>query len=201
MLIEKTIKDYFDRTNKFITEEDIQKIYKGIINICLKNNIDINSLSYLSEGESSLAFITGDKIIKFIPVDKGIKLTEYLKDSKYIVQPLVEETVSIKYPPNIYFIDYEFDMSIVITEKLNTDKEITLTETLALAKKLLNDGYIWTDIKPKNIGIDKDGNIKLFDYGQLSNRRYDKNYSSNLELFNKIFESLSKTKRRNFFKR
>lgn len=202
MIIENIVKDYFRRTNKVILDEDIKKVYEGILNICQKNNIDVNSLYYLSEGESSLAFESEDKIIKFIPVNKGVKLTEFLKDSKHILQPLAEEIVPIKYPmPRGMF--YEFDMSIIIEEKLNIDNTITISEALNIAKKLLNDGYIWLDIKPANLGRDSNGNIKLFDYGQLSNKKYDEHYATNLKKFAIKCESLSKPQKekRSFFQR
>lgn len=191
------LKEYFKKTNKYISDENIKNIYEGILRICQRNNIDINNLNYLAEGESSLVFEYMGKIIKFIPIPKGINLIDYLGDSKLILKPLDEILVPIKYP-----MGFEFNMSIIIEKKLNTNANISVNKALTFANDLLKDGYVWLDIKPRNLASDINGNIKLIDYGELFNKRFDNNYHNHLQAFHTIYNSIMQNNRkRNFFKR
>lgn len=197
MNVYDTLNRYFKKTKKYMSDDNIKNIYEGIQRICQRNNIDINNLDYLAEGESSLVFEYMDKIIKFIPVNRGINLTNYLKDSRLILRPDDEEIVHIKYP-----MGFEFDMSIIITEKLNINNDITVKQALSFANELLKDGYVWLDIKPRNLASDINGNIKLIDYGELFNQKYDTEFYNHLQAFHTIYNSiLQHNRKRNFFKR
>ena len=44
---------------------------------------------------------------------------------------------------------------------------ITYDDVMEVYCHLRDDGYLWSDTKEGNIGRDKNGNLKLFDYGEL----------------------------------
>lgn len=201
MEIYNIIQEYFNKKKySKITEEEIKNIYKGIIDICQKNNLNTDELKYLSEGESSIAFECMGKVIKFVPVAKETSLTEYLKDSKLILAPIDEILIPINYAKN-----HSYNMSIILEEKLKPQPNLTTQEIVYFAEQLFNNGYIWLDLRPENLAIDSQGKIKLIDYGELFNRRYDKDYKNHLASFKTIIEIKNKeiknNKKWNFFRR
>ena len=197
-MLYETLTQYINKNHHSMKEPEINKIYNAIRNICDRNNIDINSLKYLDEGEGSIVFDCGDKIIKFAPLYlKDVNVREYVRNSEYILKPEDEEIITYK---SIF--GNQLYLSILLEPKLLTG-ELTMNDALNLSLKLLNDGYIWLDIKPRNIGIDIDGRIKLFDYGELFNRKYDNFYANHLKTFQITYTRLSdilKT-RNNIFKK
>ena len=152
MEIYNIIQNYFNKKKySKITEEEIKNIYKGIIDICQKNNLDTNELKYLSEGESSIAFECMGKVIKFVPISKEIRLTDYLKDSKLILAPIDEILIPINYSKY-----YSYNISIILEEKLKTLANITTREIVLFAEQVFNDGDIWVDRRPENLSRDSE---------------------------------------------
>ena len=57
-------------------------------------------------------------------------------------------------------------VTVHMFDKLDT-KNITIYDTEQMYIQLREDGYIWSDPRPENLGRDETGKIKLIDYGQI----------------------------------
>lgn len=141
----------------------------------LEKNLDINSITKISNGESSISFEINDEIIKitFMQYKNHISLKEYVSHSESILQPnfeLVNDNVKW----------YRSSAKFIILKKLNL-KGITNNDILSLYVKLRNDGYLWYDTKIENVGKDENGNILLLDYGELI-------YINDLDEYNKSLQ-------------
>lgn len=108
-------------------------------------------------GESSICFVGTDKVVKLTSNDYGVPLSEYTSHSEYILQPIEEKS-----GPKIGW--YQF--RIIAAEKLDFTG-ITYDDVMEVYCHLRDDGYLWYDTKEGNIGRDKNGKLKLFDYGEL----------------------------------
>lgn len=141
----------------------ILKIIRGINELCEKENTTINSINYLTTGQDACIFECAGKIIKVTKVnyDGYPSLRDYFSRTSCVLQPLEEILVEIPTPDN-------YHITIHLFEKLDT-KEIGPAEATEAYIRLRNDGYLWYDPKYENVGRDKDGNLKLFDYGQVIN--------------------------------
>ena len=63
---------------------------------------------------------------------------------------------------------------------------------LDFARALVSDGYIWLDIKKDNLAYDDKGRIKLIDYGELFNRKYDNELYKHIETFKSKYETIER---------
>ena len=197
MIFEHTFKEYFKKNNKFISDEDVSRIFKGILEICQRNNLDFKYIKYITKGESSIVLECNGKIIKFVPFRTDMNITDYVSSSDLILKPIDELPILIEYSPQ-----YKYNIVITLTDKLNTFDEISDGQMLDFARSLISDGYIWLDIKKDNLAYDDNDRIKLIDYGELFNRKYDNELYKHIETFNQKYEAIERaTKKRNFFKR
>lgn len=197
MIFEQTFRDYFKKINKFISDEDVSRIFKGIVKICQRNNLDFGDIKYITKGGSSVVLECNGKIIKFVPFRTDMNITDYVSSSNLILKPIDELPILIEYSPQ-----FKYNMIITLADKLNTFDEISDAQMLDFARALVSDGYIWLDIKKDNLAYDDKGKIKLIDYGELFNRKYDNELYKHIETFKSKYESIEKTtKKRNFFKR
>lgn len=141
----------------------------------LKKNLNINNITKVSNGESSIVFEIRNEIIKltFIEYKNYKSLKEYVSYSESILQPnyeLINDKVKL----------YGSSAKFLILKKLDL-KGITNDDILSLYIKLRNDGYLWYDTKIENVGKDEKGNLFLIDYGELI-------YINNLDEYNKKFQ-------------
>ena len=88
--------------------------------------------------------------------DNHKSLSEYVSYSNNILQPTYEEIIELGF----------FSAKILKTKKLFLE-EVTNEDVLNMYCKLRDDGYLWYDTKPENIGKDENGNMYLIDYGEL----------------------------------
>lgn len=96
---------------------------------------------YIGNGESCTVFKIGNKVVKF-----GSK-------RRYPKIPFCLDIHNqLEYAP------YQF---MYITDKVSTE-EISPIETEAMYRALRDEGYVWVDVKPDNIGK-LNGNLKILD--------------------------------------
>lgn len=96
---------------------------------------------YLGSGESCTVFKIGTKVVKF-----GSK-------RRYSNIPFcLDIHDEIEYKPNQY---------MYVTDKIDTT-EISEAETEAMYRVLRDEGYVWVDVKPDNIGR-QNGRLKILD--------------------------------------
>lgn len=186
------VNNFIAKNYKFLSNEDVNNICVCIEKICQKNNLDISKISYLSHGEASLVFECEGKIIKFLPINSNVGLMKYLDDSNCLLKPLDEELVEV-----ICGKGFKFYISVILEDKLIIDNSLSMNDALIIAQKLLHDGYTWLDIKPRNLAVDLDGNIKLIDYGELFNKKYDSDYSYHLKQFSSVYNRLYESNKKN----
>ena len=156
----KELKKYITQNFYFLKEEQVENIITFLIDFCKKNNI--SNLNVIGSGESSITFEYNNEIIKltFMEYDNHKSLKEYVSHSRYILQPDAEEILDLGY----------YNAKILKTKKLkitNPDDLNASADLLNMYCHLRNDGYLWYDTKPENIGWDENGNMYLIDYGEL----------------------------------
>lgn len=186
-MLYETYLNYMFRNYKKLAQKDIEEIFKMILDLCKSNGIDINKVKYLAEGESSLVLDCGDKIIKFLPcIVKNVPMKEYLKDCECILQPIDERTKNFNITPT-----YEVTMSVILTKKLEVSDSIGDVDTLYFADTLLHSGYVWLDMKGENLAYNENGRLRLIDYGELWNKRYDERFSEHKRSFEVKYKNLA----------
>ena len=139
-------------------DEDIIKIYRYLEQFCYNASTPIEKLKVIGTGESSIAFELDNLIIKisFIDYTNHPSIKEYVSYSSSILQPYAEKDIQLS----------QYNAKFLISKKLMTNN-ITQDDVLSTYVKLRDDGYLWYDTKPENIGKDKNGNCFLLDYGEL----------------------------------
>ena len=143
-----------------LTEEHINNIVLGIESLCKEHNLTTKDLILVNKGGDAITFQLDNKIIKltFTYLYRAKSLTDYVSHSNYILKPDKEIMVDI---------NNEFVCAHILeTRKLDTSK-IREKNVIDLYIKLREEGYLWEDTRARNIGMDIDGVIKLFDYGEL----------------------------------
>ncbi len=155
----KELKKYIAECFSFLNPEQVDKITSSLVDFCSKNNIA--NLKVIGSGESSITFEYNNEIIKltFMEYDNHKTLKEYVSHSRYILQPEAEEIIELGY----------FNAKILKTKKLQilNQEEYTSSDLIDMYCHLRDDGYLWYDTKPENIGKDENGNMYLIDYGEL----------------------------------
>ena len=144
-----------ERENLLVTViEDVKKI-------CTMLGSSIENAKLIRTGQDACVLECNGKIIKITRIfyDNMI-LSQYVSRSDAIIKPLFEKINVVKY--------HNIDMLVTVHmfDKLDT-KKITLYDTEQMYIQLREDGYIWSDPRPENLGRDEAGKIKLIDYGQI----------------------------------
>lgn len=122
---------------KFKIGEDTIKIL--VKEICKNENKDYGSIEYIGRGTFSYVIGIGNKVIKI-----GKKRnTKTFPNNPYIISPLMRETIDIDRDNNIF---------LEVTEKVETNVQVTDEELYNLYKKLRQIGLVWTDMAERNIG-------------------------------------------------
>ncbi len=126
----------------------IQEIIFMIIEEIAKNeNEDICNLELIGEGDFSLVYSIGDKIIKI----GSKRATPKFPNNPYIVKPLLRKSIPINDNNDIVFIE--------VCEKIKTNC-CTEEDVYKLYKSLREIGLIWMDPKKSNVGkLIKDNKI------------------------------------------
>lgn len=154
------LKRYIAESFDFLNPAQVEKITLSLVDFCSKNNIA--NLKVIGTGESSITFEYNNEIIKltFMEYDNHKSLKEYVSYSRYILQPEAEEIIELGY----------YNAKILKTKKLqilNQEEENISSDLIDMYCHLRDDGYLWYDTKPENIGKDGNGNMYLIDYGEL----------------------------------
>lgn len=171
---------------RYLSYEETEKIINCVNDICIKNNC--YNFKIASKREGSVVLSLNNKVIKITnrQYDYYKYLTEYVSNSRSILQPDSEAIVEL--------VDLPYNMKILELEKLNT-KGITYNDVMEIYFKLREDGYLWYDTRKENLGKDKNGNILLFNYGELINindlNYYDKKKKLNAHIRRKPELSLA----------
>ena len=151
----KNIKQFIMENSSFVNEENVDSIIFNLKIELLDKGFDLGNLQVLY-GETSFNFIKDDIVLRvtFVRYSNYDSLTEYLKNSDNILHPKYEKKID------------DTGATILLLDKLDT-KNISNDEMMDVCFKLRDDGYLAFDLKKENFGKDKEGNIYLFDYGEL----------------------------------
>jgi len=147
--------DSNERDNLLVSViEDIKKI-------CTMIGSSIENAKIIRTGQDACVLECKGKIIKITRIIYDNKLlSEYVSRSDSIIKPLFEKINVVKYH------DINMFVTVHMFDKLDT-KNITIYDTEQMYIQLREDGYIWSDPRPENLGRDETGKIKLIDYGQI----------------------------------
>ena len=137
--------------------EDYKKILETLKEVCALDNVNINDLKLVTIGQDSIVLEASNKIFKITNLDyQTMSLALYVSNSNHIEKPNIEKPILVN----------NAKIAILSFNKLKTDK-IRDFDVLDMYSKLREDGYLWYDPLKTNIGKDENGNLLLFDYGQL----------------------------------
>ena len=114
-----------------------------ILEVMKNENVKFSAITYNSGGFSRVLLI-GDKVIKI-----GDRVTKKFPNNPYIIAPLLRKKLEIN--GESCFTE--------VTERVDTDKQISREELYLLFKNLRNLGLVWTDIKETNVGRLRKDNI------------------------------------------
>lgn len=147
-----------ERYNRYdFSDEEYNIILDKLKYICGLKGIVISDLTFIVNGQDSLVFFCNDSIFKICNLYYRTEtLTEYISNCPFILKPNIEECIYIK---DKFFSFMEFI-------KLNT-KKINNSDVVKMSCKLRDNGYLWYDPRPSNLGKDNEGRVFLIDYGQL----------------------------------
>lgn len=153
--IKKTIahsEDYLEETVQTILKDIYQLSYTKerlkvgsdtikilIKEICQNENKDYGDIQYLGAGTFSHVLGIGNKVLKI----GSIRATKTFPNNPFIITPLMRETIDIDNHSSIF---------LEVTEKVETDIEITDEELYNLYKNLRETGLVWTDMAWRNVG-------------------------------------------------
>lgn len=153
--IKKTIahsEDYLEETVQTILKDIYksqytkEKIKVGsdtikilIKEICQNENKDYGDIKYLGAGTFSYVLGIGNKVIKI----GRRRNTKTFPNNPFIITPLMRETIEI---------DNDLSIFLEVTEKVETNIEITDEELYNLYKNLRKIGLVWTDMAWRNVG-------------------------------------------------
>ena len=135
-------------------------IEDSIVRLCQKNGINPNNLKVLGNHKAVLELGNNNWILKIGPnyFNEFLDANSVERSGNLINRPIASALIDER---GIYRID--------LVERLDTST-ITKQDVLRMHCLLRDRGILWTDLKTSNLGRDKNGNIKLLDYGQV----YDK---------------------------
>lgn len=156
-IVEKNFIHTFFSKDEEERKKQVVESASSIAEVMKKVGMNEEEILNIGIGESSICFVGTDKVVKLTSIDYGVPLSEYTSHSEYILQPLEE-----KIGPKIGW--YQF--RTIAEEKLDFTG-ITYDDVMEVYCHLRDDDYLWYDTKEGNIGRDKNGNLKLFDYGEL----------------------------------
>jgi hypothetical protein len=154
-ILEILIKNY---NQHGFDSNDYAMIIRKLNDACISCGSTIDSISLVHIGQDAIILECNNIIIKITNLDYGTNtLTEYIGHSNNILKPITEQKIEIK----------ERKVTVLTQVKLNTEK-IKPSDSFEIYCKLRDDGYLWYDQKKENLGKDENGNLLLFDYGQLT---------------------------------
>lgn len=135
------IKNAFELNDEELKEENIFLCIKLIINELLQHEKkSINDIDFIGKGATSCVYSIGDKILKL----GRYRFTLQIPNNKRFLQPLLRRYILRNNITDILGI-------IEITEKVDT-KNISLDDVFEVYSSLRDDGLVWTDLNPKNVG-------------------------------------------------
>ena len=135
------IKNAFELNDEELKEENIFLCIKLIINELLQHEKkSINDIDFIGKGATSCVYSIGDKILKL----GRYRFTLQIPNNKRFLQPLLRRYILRNNMTDILGI-------IEITEKVDT-KNISLDDVFEVYSSLRDDGLVWTDLNPKNVG-------------------------------------------------
>lgn len=165
-------KKYTDNENEFVRKllftkfsylisDKEKEILENILGMMIdeirkKENIRLVDIKKVLGGNYSNVVIIGDKVLKV-----GTERMKFnIPNNKYILTPIIRKDLT-----NISSIPFVVEIS----ERVDTNVNLTDEELYQFYRKLRMDGIIWTDIKNDNIGILLKDNIVHYDNVSLDN--------------------------------
>ena len=179
-LLEILIKNY---SSFGFEKEDYENIVRNLNIACISCGGKIDNVKLVHIGQDAIILECNNTIIKITTLDYGTNtLTEYIKNCDIIQKPITEQEIKIK----------ERKITILTEKKLSVEK-IKPRDIYEIYSELRDNGYLWYDPKPENIGRDDSGKLLLLDYGQIiyinNMSEYDK--YRELETHKNMFEELN----------
>lgn len=140
-----------------IDKENLESVLAMIIDEIKDNeNVRFVDIKLLNGGNYSNVIEIGDKILKI-----GSERMKFnIPNSKYILKPIIRKNLSLISSEQIV---------IEVSEKVDTNVNLTDEQLYQFYKKLRMDGIIWTDINSRNLGILLKDNIVHYDNVSLDN--------------------------------
>lgn len=131
----------FDLDLNIIKNEKIFDTVKTIIYELLENeNLNYSDINYIGNGAYNYVFEIGSKVLKI-----GKKREIFvMENNKRFLKPILRTQIDS-------ILNEKILGCIEITEKVNTDG-IDEVDAYIIYEELRNNGYIWVDCKPNNIG-------------------------------------------------
>lgn len=148
---------------------DLLNFYKEMIKDLLRiENKELNDLIYFNGGFSNVVII-GDKVLK-----TGEKNTYEIPYNKRFLQPLIRRYVKSKRKCGGGY--YENHECVEVYERVDTN-DITKEDCYLIFKELLEQGILWADVSPRNLGkLLKPNKIYLEEAYSLKNGKKSKYY-------------------------
>lgn len=160
----------------------------------IEENFGKNIVNVFRDTQDSLVFDMGNEVVKITALQKkeNISFYEYFKGSSFILKPNFE----IVYHTGIKNLFNKEIFITVLGQKKLDSKSVGYEDLARLYCNLRDEGYVWNDVKIQNIGKDGD-KVFLFDYGDVFNRNYEKNYLEKLNfnanaypVYNEIYDKV-----------
>ncbi len=145
------VKDYIDNNEEKATESILNEINRHlkvenptlreiiklmILDVAKNENAKLSDITF-NGGGYSLVILIGNKVIKL-----GERVSKKFPNNPYIIAPLLRK-------------DFQFDNEhcfVEVTERVDTNIDVSEEELYQLFKKLRDLNLVWTDIKIANVG-------------------------------------------------
>ena len=208
---QKVIDYFKDFQNKYIQEIINEEIDNNLNNFYLQNNINPDELNYLGAGDFGKAYSTGDgRVLKITTSKSEFEIAKELvgKNDYGVLDGIVDVYVAEVIDGKMMIImeelseDYMIEDLYYQLEDLLSEQNLPIqylnyldTDNLEISNELqsfmldiedINSGYRYlgieaSDIKPDNMGRDKNGKIKAFDLDDKSRNRLNEIINEEIE--------------------
>lgn len=172
--VRKKYHNFFNSGIKSLNDELLDELWDSVLKMCQKYNLDINKCDFSQGGDSAFILIFDEYVIKI--AGYGRVMSDYVSHSNHIVQPIEEVNAEDKSRPKARAI-----YSVLLEEKLDLE-HVGAFDVANAIRNLVRDGYAPLDIKESNFGWDKNGNLRLLDYGELFYKDEDKSFEYHQQL-------------------
>lgn len=132
------------------SEETVELITMMIDEVVKNENLNFYDIKPITRGGYSMVFRVGEKVVKIGKLPEKYQIP---RNSKRFLQPIT------RYKFNAMTDKHPVDFGFEIAERCETNCEFSLDEIYQVYKDIREQGMVWTDCKPANLGKLKKDNI------------------------------------------